>query len=150
MTIATQRGIEKLGRRRTGLLVVTLLLSGRAMTLAYIGNAGSGAAGDPPAAWLMPLVGDAVIGLSAFVIAYVVVRGQGLAAWTSIVAWNLIGIWDALSAFLVHRSVPWPEFFMIELFGSSMFFAASTMHLLNLWLITRSNLRHHYLRDERL
>jgi len=149
MTIAPQRQIEKLGKSRTALVLVTLLLSGRAMTLAYIGNAGSGAAGDPPAAWLMPLVGDAVVGVAALGVAYLVVRGRGLVAWTSIVTWNVIGIWDALSAFLVHKSVPWPEFFMIEVFGSSMFFAASMMHLLNLWLITRSNLRHHYLGAKR-
>ena len=107
------------------------------MTLAFIGDVGSGAAGDPPSAWLMPLAGDAVIGVSAFVIAYLVVRGRGLGAWTTIVVWNVVGIWDALSAFLVHESVPWPEFFMIEVFGPSMFFAASAMHLVNLYLITR-------------
>ncbi len=59
--------------------------------------------------------------------------------------WNVIGIWDALSAFLIHRSTPWPEFFMIETFGASMFFAASAMHLANLYLITHREVRHHYL-----
>lgn len=142
------RTVGQIGTRRTALLVTTLLLSGRAMTLAFIGDVGSGAAGDPPAAWLMPLVGDAVIGLSALVIAYFIVRGHGLGAWTAIVAWNIVGIWDALSAFLVHHSVPWPEFFMVEIFGASMFFAASAMHLLNLWLVTRPDLGAYYLDNQ--
>lgn len=148
MAPSANHTIGQIGTRRTVLLVITLLLSGRAMTLAFIGDVGSGTAGDPPTAWLMPLVGDAVIGVSALVIAYLVVRGHGLATWTAIVAWNIVGIWDALSAFLVYRSVPWPEFFMVEIFGASMFFAASAMHLLSLWLVTRPDVRAHYLDDQ--
>lgn len=130
--------------RRRALLIVTLMLAGRAMTLAFIADAGSDAAGAPPAAWLMPLIGDAVIGVSALGIAYLILRGRGPGAWTAIVTWNIVGIWDAMSAFVVHQSVPWPEFFMIEVFGSSMFFAAGAMHLLNLWLVTRPEFQSQY------
>ncbi len=49
------------------LLFLVLAASGRAMTLAFIGRAGDGGLGDPPAAWLMPLVGDAFIGLAALI-----------------------------------------------------------------------------------
>jgi len=145
MTTTAEQASSRLGTRRTVLLIITLMLSGRAMTVAFIADAGSGFAGDPPAAWLMPLVGDAVIGLSAIPVAYLIVRGRGLGAWTAIVVWNVIGVWDALSAFLVHETTPWPEFFMIEAFGASMFFAASAMHLINLFLITRRELLHYYL-----
>lgn len=127
--------------QRTVLVIVTLTLAGRAMTLAFIADAGSGATAAPPAAWLMPLIGDAVIGVSALGAAYLILRGHGPGAWTALVAWNVVGIWDAMAAFVVHQSVPWPEFFMIEVFGSSMFFAAGAMHLLNLWLMTRTGLR---------
>ena len=134
-----------LGRNRTVALAITLLLSGRAMTIAFVARAGNGGPGDPPAAWLMPIIGDAAIGLSAFAVAYLLVRGRGLGAWVVIVSWNILGIWDALSAFLVHQSVPWNEFFMIETFGPSMFFAASAMHLVNVSLISRQDVRSHYL-----
>jgi hypothetical protein len=52
---------------------------------------------------------------------------------------------DALFAFVVHQSVPWPEFFMIETFGSAMFFAANAMHFLNIWIVTRDGVRDHFL-----
>jgi hypothetical protein len=145
VTITAQRGFRRLDRRRVVLLVLTLMLSGRAMTLAFISDAGSGTVGDPPAAWLMPLVGDAVIGLSAFGVGYVIVRGRGVGAWATIVVWNVVGIWDALSAFIVHESVPWNEFFMIETFGASMFFAASAVHLVNLLLVTSVEARRYYM-----
>ena len=117
---------------RIAATVLVLLLAGRAMTLFFLPEVGSGAAGSAPAGWLMPLVGDAVIGLTAPVIAGLVWKQRALVA---VVVWNALGIWDALSAYLVHLSVPWPEFFMLEWFGASMFFAASAMHIVVLGLV---------------
>ena len=41
--------------------------------------------------------------------------------------------------------MPWPGFFMVELFGSWMFLAAVALHLLCLWLVTRRGVREYYL-----
>lgn len=127
------------------MLILTLMLSGRAMTLAYINNVGGSIPGDPPQAWLMPLVGDAIIGISAIWIAYLILKSTGLWVWTTIIVWNAISIWDALSAFIIHSTNPWPEFFMIELIGSSMFFAASAMHLTIIILACQQNVKNYFL-----
>jgi len=111
------------------------MLAGRAMTIAYLSDVGGSTPGAPPSAWLMPLMGDALIGVAALPVAMLLWRGRGLAAWTAVVIWNVLGIWDALSAWLVHMTTPWPEFFMIAFFGSSMFFVASAMHALVLILV---------------
>lgn len=129
------------GRARTALLLLTLALAGRAMTLAFIGDVGGSSPSDPPDAWLMPLIGDAVVGIAALPVAYLVARGRGTTAWAAIVVWNAIGIWDALSAWLVNEQTPWPEFFMLELFGESMFFAASAMHGVALLILFRPAVR---------
>jgi hypothetical protein len=134
--------------KRTVLLAITLMLSGRAMTIAFVADAGDTAPGSPPSAWTMPLLGDAVIGIGALAIAYLIVRRRGLAAWATIIVWNSLGIWDALSAYVVHRSDPWPEFFMIETFGAAMFFAASAMHLVAIRLVSSEELRTHFLSDQ--
>ena len=127
------------------LLLLTLVLCGRAMTLAYIARAGGANPGDPPAAWLMPLIGDAVIGVTGLWIAYLMVKKTGLWVWTTIVIWNAVAIWDALSAFIVHKTVPWPGFFMTEIFGSPMFFAAALMHLAIVVLLNQREIKSHYL-----
>ena len=137
-----------LGRERTILLVLTLMLAGRAMTLAFIGDVGGSGADDPPDPWLMPLIGDAVVGLSALPIAYLVMRGKGAVAWAAIAAWNVVGVWDALSAWLVNEQTPWPEFFMLEIFGESMFFAASAMHIVAIALLLRPEVKQHFLATE--
>ena len=123
------------------LLALTLLLTGRAMTLAFLSDVGGSGAGDPPAAWLMPLVGDAVVGLSAIAVAVLLWRRAGLTAWLALIIWNAIAIWDALSAFLVNLSVPWPGFFMLEMFGWPMFFLAAGMHALCILLASRRETR---------
>ncbi len=125
-------------------IALTLMLSGRAMTLLYITRAGGSSPGDPPAAWLMPLVGDAVIGVGALYVAYLVWRRAGVFAWTMVLVWNAVAIWDALSAFLIHQTVPWPSFFMLKALGPSMFFAASAMHGLCIYLMCRRDVRQRF------
>jgi len=129
---------------RNLILVLTLMLSGRAMTLMFIHRAGGGAEGDPPWPWLMPLIGDAVVGLSGLFMAYLVLKRTGLAVWTLLVTWNAIGIWDALSAYILSVTAPWPEFFMLQIFGSMMFFAASAMHLILIYLLSRPQMLQHF------
>lgn len=129
------------GARDWLLIGLTLMLSGRAMTLAFIGQVGGPGPGDPPSAWLMPLVGDAIIGIAALGAAYLIWRRAGLLGWTAVVVFHVVAIWDALSAFLVHLSVPWPSFFMVEIFGSSMFFIAAAMHAICLYLLAQRDQR---------
>lgn len=124
---------------------LTLLLSGRAMTLAFIHRVGGQGIGDPPTAWLMPLLGDAVIGISALFIAFLLLRKRGLLVWVTIIVWNVVAIWDALSAYIIHLTNPWPEFFMIKALGPSMFFIAIAMHCLILSLLNRSLVKQHFL-----
>ena len=128
-------------------LILTLMLVGRAMTLAFLHRVGGDAPGDPPVAWLMPLLGDAIVGLSGFAVAYLIWRCRGLFVWTTVVVWNVVAIWDALSAYIIHLTVPWPEFFMIQVFGTSMFFVASAMHATILFLVCREPLRTYFLSE---
>lgn len=132
------------GTARIALLVLTLMLAGRAMTLAFISRAGGSGPSDPPAAWLMPLLGDAVIGVSALLVAALLLRGKSVAAWAVVVTWNAVAIWDALSAFTIHMVAPWPSFFMIRTFGPSMFFAASAMHAACIYLAFRPEVRQRF------
>jgi len=126
------------------ILVLTAMLSGRAMTLAFIHRAGGDGAGDPPINWLMPLIGDAVIGLSGSVVLALILWRNGPLVWTTIIAWNCLGIWDAMSAYIISITAPWPDFFMLQVFGGSMFFAASAMHLAALLIALRPAFRDSY------
>ena len=123
------------------MLALTLMASGRAMTLLFIGRAGGGGAGDPPDAWLMPLIGDAVVGISALAIAWLLWKRPSPTVWVVAIAWNAIAAFDALAAYLVDVVTPWPEFFMLELFGRSMFFAAAAMHVVLIILLAQRPLR---------
>lgn len=118
-------------------LALIVMASGRAMTLFFIARAGDGGAGDPPDAWLMPLIGDAAIGLTAIVVALLVWKRPTATTWVIAVVWSAIGAFDAIAAFIVDTSAPWPEFFMLEIFGRSMFFAAAAMHLVIISLLAR-------------
>ena len=122
-------------------VALTLMAAGRAMTLAFVGRAGDGGPGDPPEAWLMPLLGDAVIGVAAIGVAALLLLRPTPTTWVIAVAWSAIGAFDALAAYVVEVTTPWPEFFMLEWFGRSMFFAAAAMHVFIVWLLTRPDVR---------
>lgn len=124
---------------RTNRIVIGLILltAGRAMTVPFIVRAGDGGPGDPPRAWLMPLVADALIGLAALAVALLAWRRPSPATWVVAVAWSSIGAFDALAALVIEVTVPWPEFFMLELFGRSMFVAATAIHLAIIYGLTR-------------
>lgn len=128
-------------RKLIGLLVLTGMAIGRAMTLAFIWRAGDGGAGDPPLAWRMPLIGDAIIGISAVVILCLLLTRRTPGVWTAAVVWTVVAAFDALAAFIVETTAPWPDFFMIEIFGRSMFFAAIAMHLVILALLLDAEVR---------
>lgn len=125
-------------------IALTLMAAGRAMTLAFVARAGDGGPGDPPEAWLMPLVGDAVVGVAAFGVAWLLWKQAQPRSWLIAVVWSAVATFDALAAYLVDVSTPWPDFFMLELFGRAMFFAAAAMHIVIIILLLRPDVRHHY------
>ena len=130
--------------RQSLIAFLSLMMAPRLMTLAFIGRAGGGGAGDPPAAWLMPLIGDAVIGFTALLATYAVLKLRGLAIWAALLIWNALGAWDALAAFVVAQSNPWPDFFMLQIFGNSMFFGTATLHVILIYLLCRDPARRHF------
>lgn len=131
----------------TLLRVLIALSIGRAMTVPFIHRAGDGGAGDPPAAWLMPLIGDAVIGISGIAVLYLVLRVSRPFAWTVAVAWSAVAAFDAVAAYVVDVQSPWPEFFMLEVFGRSMFFAAAVMHIVIISLLLRTDVQQFFARS---
>lgn len=123
---------------------LTLMAASRAMTLPFIGRAGDGGPGDPPHAWLMPLIGDAAIGAAAIAVVFLIWKGPTPVTWVIAVTWSAIGAFDALAAFIIETSAPWPEFFMLEIFGRSMFFAAAALHLTIISLLTSTEVLAHF------
>jgi hypothetical protein len=89
----------------------------------------------------MPLLGDAFVGLAAVLVVVLLLKRPFPAAWLIAVVWSALAILDALAAFVVETTAPWPEFFMIEVFGRSMFFAAIAMHIVILVLLLRPDHR---------
>lgn len=139
-----QANLTRSAPRTTWLVIVgTLMLAGRAMTLAFITRAGGTGVGDPPDAWLMPLIGDAVIGLAALGVAYLLWKRPSPATWIVAIVWNALGAFDALAALLIHISNPWDEFFMIKIFGPSMFVIAAAMHVGLIVLLGRREVHQH-------
>lgn len=130
---------------KKALAALTLLMAMRMMTVAHVAAAGSGLPGAPPAPWLLPLLGDAVIGLTAIPVALLAWKGRGLLAWTAVVVWNALAAWDSISAFLVNHASPWNDFDLLRAFGPSMFFVSAAVNLVMLAGVAAPRLRAEFL-----
>ncbi len=126
------------------LVAITAIASGRAMTLAFIPRAGDGGPGDPPEAWLMPLLGDAAVGIAAIATTIALLRLRSPAVWALAIAFHSVAAFDALAALIVEVVTPWPDFFMLQVFGRSMFVAAALMHGVALALLSSAEVRAHF------
>ena len=111
------------------------------MTLAFLHRVGDGGPGDPPDAWLMPLVGDAIVGVSALVVAALLWFRPSPVSWLAAVVWTVVAAFDAFAAWLVEISAPWPDFFMLELAGRVTFPAAIALHGVILFLLLQPDVR---------
>jgi len=56
-------------------------------------------------------------------------------SWLVAVVWTVVAAFDALAAWLVEISSPWPDFFMLELAGRTMFPVAIALHVVILVLL---------------
>ncbi len=92
----------------------------------------------------MPLIGDALVGVTALLVAWLLWKRPGLAFWVFAIAWSSVAAFDALAAFVVDTTDPWPEFFMLELFGRSMFFAAVLLLIAIIWLLSSDEIRNRF------
>lgn len=128
-------------RRPLLLSLLVIMATGRAMTLAFIHRVGDGGPGDPPDAWLMPLVGDAIIGIAALAVAALLWKRPSPVSWLIAVVWTVVAAFDAMAAWLVEISTPWPDFFMLELVGWVMFPAAIALHAVILVLLVHPETR---------
>lgn len=120
---------------------LVLAATGRAMTLAFISRVGDGGAGDPPGAWLMPLLGDAAIGLAAPIVGFLLWKRPSPVTWLIAIVWSAVAVFDAIAALVVEISSPWPEFFMLQTFGRSMFALAVGLHIAAVTLLFRTDAR---------
>ena len=114
------------------------------MTLAFLHRVGDGGPGDPPDAWLMPLVGDAIVGIGALVVAALLWFRPSPRSWLTAVVWTVVAAFDALAAWLVEIATPWPDFFMLELAGRAMFPAAIMLHVVIFVLLMQSEVRNRH------
>ena len=128
----------------TGTIVLVVMSVRRAGTLAFSLRVGYGGPSDPPDAWLLPLVGDAVVGVAAIGVAIALWRQRTPTTWLVAIVWSAIAAFDALAAFLVEVSVPYPDFFLLETVGRPAFFAAATMHIVIIVLLHRPDVRRQF------
>jgi len=98
--------MEQINKRPKGLwlvIIITGLMFHRAMAFKMLSEVGK----TIPLPWSIPMYGDAFIGFSAIIIAFILWKFRGLGIWTIGIVWHAIGIKDYLAGLNAHAISPW-------------------------------------------
>ena len=135
-------------REVTLIVVLSAIMVYRISTLNAIQFLGS----EAPLGWVVPFTGDAFMGITALIVAYLLLKKRGLAVWTIGVTWQIVGIKDYISGIMLSFVDPitgpifpgpeFPTFVMILFLTIGMLIQISVIYLLS-----RPNVRQFYLNE---
>ena len=95
-----------------------------------------------PISWIIPFLGDSIVGLTAPILAVLLWWKKGLAVWTTGIVWTVFGTWDLFTGLILENVNPWLN---NPLGGSTRFIPFFVLSFLNLYLLSRSDVRHYFL-----
>lgn len=86
-------------------VALTALMTYRLLPLVSYADLG----GSVPISWVNPFTGDILVGATAPIMTYLLIRYRTLAVWTFVVVWHALGIWDYMTGVIldVVDPIPW-------------------------------------------
>ena len=86
----------------TGWMSFRALGSGLFLFWTFTGNDRSA-----PSEWIVPFVGDFIIGITALFLVYYIIKKPSSILWGLLLSWNIIGLLDLIGAINVSFAAPY-------------------------------------------
>ncbi len=129
-------------RAKPIIIILTAVMTFRVFAIMFLPEAASGP-GSPLVSWFIPILGDAIIGITAPIVAVVLWKWNTLGAWTLAVVWQTLAIWDSATAAALEVIAGGGPF---EGAGVGPFIAVTLVGLVNLYLLSLPSVRHYYIK----
>ena len=127
------------------IVTITALMVYRAGVAAFLPRLGDD---DTSWAWIVPWVGDTLIGLTAPIVAYLLWTRRGALIWGLGLAWTFWGAWDYLSGIMVNIVEPLEDGFGPEWFTYLWLIGWMLAQIYVLWRLTHTDIARYYLATE--
>ena len=60
-----------------------------------------------PSEWIVPFVGDFIIGITALFLVYYIIKKPSAILWGLLLSWNVLGLFDLFGAIVISFIVPY-------------------------------------------
>ena len=102
--------------------------------------------GAPPE-WVLALIGDFIIGTTAFFLVYGILKKPSYLIWVLLLSWNILGLIDLLGAIRTSLLVPFgpiPEVGLTSVGVRSILFLNTFLHISCIYLLFKDSVRNYF------
>ena len=102
--------------------------------------------GAPPE-WVLALIGDFIIGITAFFLVYGILKKPSYLIWVLLLSWNILGLIDLLGAIRTSLLVPFgpiPEMGLTSLGVRSILFLNTFLQISCIYLLFKDSVRNYF------
>ena len=102
--------------------------------------------GAPPE-WVLALIGDFVIGTTAFFLVYGILKKPSYLIWVLLLSWNILGLIDLLGAIRTSLLVPFgpiPEVGLTSVGVRSILFLNTFLQISCIYLLSKDSVRNYF------
>ena len=102
--------------------------------------------GAPPE-WVLALIGDFIIGITAFFLVYGILKKPSYLIWVLLLSWNILGLIDLLGAIRTSLLVPFgpiPEIGLTSLGVRSILILNTFLQISCIYLLSKVSVRNYF------
>ena len=100
-----------------------------------------------PSEWIVPFVGDFIIGITAIFLVYHIIKKPSAVLWGLLLSWNVLGLFDLFGAIVISFIVPYeplPEIGLTTL-GVRFILSLNTLiQISSIFLLFQTNIREYF------
>ena len=126
----------------TGWMSFRALGSGLFLFWTFTGNERSA-----PSEWIVPFVGDFIIGITAIFLVYHIIKKPSAILWGLLLSWNVVGLFDLFGAIMISFDAPFgplPEIGFNELTVRTILILNTLLQISCIYLLFQKNIKEYF------
>ena len=100
-----------------------------------------------PSEWVLPLIGDFIIGTTAFFLVYGILKKPSSFLWGILLSWNILGLIDLIGAIAISLSAPYepiPEIGLTSLGVRFILILNTFLQISCLYFLFKNEVKNHF------
>ena len=100
-----------------------------------------------PSKWIVPFVGDFIIGITALFLVYYIIKKPSAILWGLLLSWNVLGLFDLFGAIVISFIIPYeplPEIGFNALAVRSILSLNTLLQISSIYLLFQKDIKEYF------